>query len=59
MDIINKIKEGLGHFSPAEDKVARLILDDLDFAATASINELANKANVSHASITRLAKSLG
>lgn len=59
MDIINKIKEGLGHFSPAEDKVAHLILSDLEFAATASINELADKANVSHASITRLAKSLG
>lgn len=59
MDIINKIKEGLGHFSPAEDKVAHLILSDLEFAATASINEVADKASVSHASITRLAKSLG
>lgn len=59
MDIINKIREGLGHFSPAEDKVAHLILSDLEFAATASINELADKASVSHASITRLAKSLG
>jgi len=59
MDIISKIKEGLGHFSPAEDKVARLILAELNFAASASINELADKAQVSHASITRLAKSLG
>ncbi|WP_394189729.1 MurR/RpiR family transcriptional regulator [Pseudoalteromonas atlantica] len=59
MDIISKIKEGLGHFSPAEDKVARLILSDLNFSATASINELADKAKVSHASITRLARSLG
>ncbi len=59
MDIISKIKEGLGHFSPAEDRVARLILAELNFAASASINELADKAEVSHASITRLAKSLG
>lgn len=59
MDILNKIREGLGHFSPAEDKVARLILAELDFAASASINDLADKAEVSHASITRLAKSLG
>ena len=59
MDIISKIKEGLGLFSPAEEKVARLILAQLSFAAAASINELADKAGVSHATITRLAKSLG
>ncbi len=58
MDIISKIKDGLGHFSPAEEKVARLILADLSFAGAASISELAEKAQVSHASITRLAKSL-
>lgn len=59
MDIISKIREGLGHFSPAEDKVARLILAELTFAATASISELAERAEVSHASITRLARNLG
>lgn len=59
MDIINKIKEGLGFFSPSEEKVARLILSDLNFAATASINDIADKALVSHATITRLAKHLG
>ncbi|RRS08399.1 MurR/RpiR family transcriptional regulator [Pseudoalteromonas sp. J010] len=59
MDIISKIKEGLGHFSPAEEKVARLILAELTFAASATIGELAEKAQVSHASITRLARSLG
>lgn len=57
-DIVNSIKDGLGHFRPAEEKVARLILSDLHFAATASINELANKAKVSNASITRLARTL-
>ncbi|CAH9057432.1 HTH-type transcriptional regulator HexR [Pseudoalteromonas sp. CIP111854] len=59
MDIISKIKEGLGHFSPAEEKVARLIIAELSFAASASISELAQRAEVSHASITRLARSLG
>lgn len=58
MDIVNSIKEGLGHFSPAEEKVARFILSDLNFAANAAINELADKAQVSHATITRLAKTL-
>lgn len=58
MDIVNSIKEGLGHFSPAEEKVARFILSDLNFAANAAINELAQKAHVSHATITRLAKTL-
>ncbi|WP_440053145.1 MurR/RpiR family transcriptional regulator [Pseudoalteromonas sp. T1lg65] len=59
MDIINKIQEGLGLFSPAEEKVAKLILSELHFAASASINEMADRAQVSHASITRLAKNLG
>lgn len=58
MDIVNSIKEGLGHFSPAEEKVARFILSDLNFAANSAINELADKAQVSHATITRLAKTL-
>jgi RpiR family carbohydrate utilization transcriptional regulator len=58
MDIVNSIKEGLGHFSPAEEKVARFILSDLNFSANAAINELAEKAQVSHATITRLAKTL-
>lgn len=58
MDIVNSIKEGLGHFSPAEEKVARFILGDLNFAANAAINDLAEKAQVSHATITRLAKTL-
>ena len=59
MDIVNQIKERLGHFSPAEEKVARFILADLNYAATAPINELADKAQTSHASITRLARTLG
>lgn len=58
MDIVNSIKEGLGHFSPAEEKVARFILSDLNFAANSPINDLAAKAQVSHATITRLAKTL-
>ena len=39
--------------------MARFIVNDLNFAANAPINELADKAGVSHASITRLARALG
>lgn len=59
MDIVSKIKERLGHFSPSEEKIARFILANLDYAAHAAINELAEKAKVSHASITRLARTVG
>lgn len=59
MDIVSRIKERLGHLRQSEQAVAQLILADLQFAASASISDLADKANVSHASITRLAKALG
>uniref|UniRef100_UPI003F690EE2 MurR/RpiR family transcriptional regulator n=1 Tax=Neptunicella sp. TaxID=2125986 RepID=UPI003F690EE2 len=58
MDIVSKITDRMRHLRPSEQKTARFILDDLSFAASASINELADKAGVSHASITRLAKTL-
>tara|TARA_Y100000588_G_scaffold348461_1_gene398034 strand:+ start:844 stop:1695 length:852 start_codon:yes stop_codon:yes gene_type:complete len=59
LDIVSRIKERLGHLRQSEQAVAQLILADLQFAASASISDLADKANVSHASITRLAKALG
>jgi len=59
MDIVSKIKERLGHFSRAEEQVARFILANLDYAANAPINDLADKAQVSHASITRISRTLG
>ena len=40
-------------------KVAKLIMDDIDFAANASITELAEGAQVSEATITRFAKAIG
>ncbi|ATC94888.1 MurR/RpiR family transcriptional regulator [Pseudoalteromonas tunicata] len=58
MDIVSRIKERLGHLRQSEQLVAQLILENLQFAASASIGELAQRANVSHASITRLAKAL-
>ncbi|GAA0360633.1 MurR/RpiR family transcriptional regulator [Bowmanella denitrificans] len=58
MDIVSRINSRLAHLRPSEQKVARYILSDLNFAASAPINELADKAGVSHASITRLARAL-
>ncbi|GGD59934.1 MurR/RpiR family transcriptional regulator [Lacimicrobium alkaliphilum] len=58
MDIVSRIQNQLSHLRPAEQKVARYILKDINFAASASINELAASAKVSHASITRLAQAL-
>lgn len=59
MDIVSRIKERLGHLRQSEQLVAQLILADLQYAASASISDLAQRAKVSHASITRLAKALG
>ncbi len=58
MDIVTRIHECLAHLRPSEQKVARFILNDLNYAANAPINELADQAGVSHASITRLARAL-
>lgn len=59
IDVVAKITEIFSQLRKAEQKIAQIILDDLDFASHASISELSVKANVSEATITRLAKSLG
>lgn len=59
VDIISHITENMVQFRQAEQKVAQVILDDIMYAARASISELAKKAKVSEATITRLAKTLG
>lgn len=59
VDIISQITERFSALRDAEKKVAKLIVDDIDLAATASITELAEKANVSEATITRFAKAIG
>lgn len=59
IDIVARISENLSEFRQAEQTIAKVILDDLDFASKASISELSAKAGVSGATVTRLAKSLG
>lgn len=59
IDIVAKITESFSHLRKAEQKIAQTILGDLDFASRASISELSAKADVSEATVTRLARALG
>ncbi len=59
MDILDRIVERYPHMSKSEQKVARLVQEDLNFAAQVSIQALSDKVGVSHATITRFAKTLG
>ncbi|WP_028863253.1 MurR/RpiR family transcriptional regulator [Psychromonas aquimarina] len=58
IDIVAVIGESFGQLRDAEKKVAQVVLADLNFAANASISELAQSAQVSEASITRFAKAI-
>lgn len=58
LDVVSLITKLYDQLSDAERKIAALILDDLNFAAHASISELAQKSNVSEATITRFARSM-
>lgn len=58
-DIVARIAQCVPELRPAERDVAALILDDLASAARASIGELAQRAGVSIASVTRFAKTVG
>lgn len=59
MDIFSKIQEERGQFSPSEQRIADLLLRDLEFAVRASIVELAEKAEVSAPTVTRFCRRLG
>jgi len=59
IDIISCISERFNALRDAEKKVAKVIMDDLNMAANASITQLAEQASVSEATITRFAKAVG
>ena len=59
IDIVSCIHEMFVELKASEKKVATLILSNLEFCANASISEIAQKAEVSEASVTRLAKKIG
>ncbi|HEY7885867.1 MAG TPA: MurR/RpiR family transcriptional regulator [Cellvibrionaceae bacterium] len=58
VDIVARISGLYGQLRDAEQKIAKLILDDIDFAAHATISDLADRAGVSEATITRFAKAV-
>ena len=59
IDVVSRIAERGHALRPAEQKVAQAILGDLAACAAASIHELAARAGVSEASVTRFARAIG
>lgn len=59
MDILYQIRARQDSFSAGEARIARLILSDVAFAASASLDELASRAEVSSATLSRFARSVG
>ncbi|MCM8530305.1 MAG: MurR/RpiR family transcriptional regulator [Lentisphaeraceae bacterium] len=58
-DIVSKIKSLEDELKASEKKVGQTILNDLEWAGNASIHEMAAKAGVSEASVTRFSRSVG
>lgn len=58
-DILFQIRKRLNELSQQEARVAQTVLADVNFAASATIEQLASQAGVSPATITRFAKSVG
>lgn len=58
-DIVYHMRASRDRLSTTEQKVADAILEDIAFAAAASIDQLAIKAAVSIATISRFAKAIG
>ncbi|MVA20542.1 SIS domain-containing protein [Agrobacterium vitis] len=59
MDIFATIQEDRSQFSPSEQRIADILLSELDFAVGASIIELAERAQVSPPTVTRFCRRLG
>lgn len=59
MDILYQIRARQDSFSAGEGRIARLILSDVAFTASASLDELAARAEVSSATLSRFARTVG
>jgi RpiR family carbohydrate utilization transcriptional regulator len=59
VDILYQIRARQESFSAGESRIARLILSDVAFAASASLDDLASRADVSSATLSRFARSIG
>jgi len=58
-DIVYELRQRLHEFSPVEVRIANTILADVDAAAQYGVTELAERAEVSAAAISRFATTLG
>jgi DNA-binding MurR/RpiR family transcriptional regulator len=58
-DIVYELRQRQHEFSPVEARIAAAILADVDAAAQYGVGELADRAQVSAAAISRFAKTLG
>jgi len=59
MDIVHQLRSQTHKLSPTEQLIARACLDDIAFAASATIDQLAERAGVSRSALSRFAKTLG
>ncbi|CBV41402.1 MurR/RpiR family transcriptional regulator [Halomonas elongata] len=59
IDILSRITSDFAGLRDAEKKVAELIFADIDFVSEASIGDIAARADVSDASVTRFARAVG
>lgn len=59
VDVLARLNERAGTGSKSDRKLARLILDDPDFALRAPIADLAVKAGISEPTVTRFCRGLG
>ncbi|MEA3252497.1 MAG: MurR/RpiR family transcriptional regulator [Pseudomonadota bacterium] len=59
IDILSRITSDFAGLRDAEKKVAELIFADIDFVAEANIGDIAARAKVSDASVTRFARAVG
>ena len=59
MDIFTALTDEDDRLSALEKRLARIVLDDADFALNASIVELADRAEVSPPTVTRFCRRLG
>ncbi|SDL89644.1 transcriptional regulator, RpiR family [Modicisalibacter muralis] len=59
IDILSRITGDFASLRDAEKKVAELIFADIDFVAEANISDIAARADVSDASVTRFARAVG
>lgn len=58
-DIISLIRQSVPSLSPSEQRVATVLLADIELAVHASNSELARRARVSEPTVTRFSRSVG